>query len=254
MDVEIVFEDSDILVLNKPSAMTVNTSDTTKTEVTLQKWVEEYLQYDPYVTEKRDPDTYTMPEEDFKGRAGIVHRLDKETSGIILVAKNVESFVGLQRQFKERVVEKIYQALAHGKLTPEKGEIRVPVGRLPWNRKRFGVLAGGKEAVTTYTVLQYLRFPLKKGFEFLSLVELYPKTGRTHQIRVHLKHVGHPIFADFLYAGRKTARNDRVHLGRVFLHAKKITFFHPKTQKQVTCEAPIPSELQIVLDRCSIVE
>lgn len=254
MDVDVVFEDTDVLVLNKPSGMTVNTSDTTKAEVTLQKWVEDYFDFEPYRVDKKNQDGYATPQDDFKSRAGIVHRLDKETSGIILVAKNLEAFVELQRQFKQRIVEKVYQALAHGKLKPEKGEIRVPVGRLPWNRKRFGVMAGGKEAVTTYGVLQYLRLPLKKGFEIVTFVELYPKTGRTHQLRVHLKHIGHPIFADFLYAGRKTARNDRLSLGRVFLHARKITFLHPRIKKQLTFEADLPSELQFVLDRCSVVE
>ncbi|MDO8461125.1 MAG: pseudouridine synthase, partial [bacterium] len=122
--------------------------------------------------------------------------------------------------------------------------IRVPVGRLPWNRKRFGVVSGGREAVTKYHVLD-------KKEEQLSILELYPETGRTHQIRVHLKHIGHPIFSDSLYAGRKTARDDRKVLSRMFLHASKISFFHPKTNKLISLENPLPLELKNFLDTFS---
>jgi 23S rRNA pseudouridine1911/1915/1917 synthase len=199
----------------------------------------------------------TDEEHDFYKRAGIVHRIDKETSGILIVAKNVESFENLQAQFKERKVEKTYVALAHGRVEPLGGEIAVPVGRLPWNRKRFGVLAGGKEAVTKYKVISNFKFPGAKnrGGE-LTLLELYPKTGRTHQIRVHLKYINHPIFGDELYAGRKTSRDDRIILQRFFLHAKKINFFHPASNaaspgKRVEFESPLPGELQTVLDSLS---
>jgi 23S rRNA pseudouridine1911/1915/1917 synthase len=123
----------------------------------------------------------------------------------------------------------------------------VPVGRLPWNRTRFGVLAGGKQATTHYRVISNFKSPVKQKEE-LSLLELYPKTGRTHQIRVHLKYLNHPIFGDELYAGRKTARDDRKVLQRFFLHAKKISFFHPQTEKRVEFESPLPEELQNMLE------
>lgn len=258
MDVSIVFEDDDLLILNKPAGVTVNTSDTTTGEETLQNFVEQYRGLSPYVRQKTGAvmptegkeETYISPEETFVSRAGIAHRLDKETSGIILVAKTVESFVGLQAQFKQRTVEKTYVALAHGRFSEKKGEINVPVGRLPWNRKHFGVLAGGREAVTYYEVLQEYVWVHGKEKEILTFVKLFPKTGRTHQIRVHLKYINHAIFGDYLYAGRKTARDDRTVLSRVFLHAASISFEHPTTKETLFFEAPLPSALQQVLDTC----
>src|SRR3989344_4931033 len=184
-------------------------------------------------------------------RAGIVHRLDKETSGILLVAKTPQAFENLQKQFKERIVKKTYIALAHGKIDEETGEIRVPVGRLPWNRKRFGIIPGGRDSITKYKILK-IKYQIINGKkEPLTLLELYPETGRTHQIRVHLKYFNHPIFSDFLYAGRKTARSDRKILGRVFLHAAKISFKHPQTGKEVTFESPLPQDLREFLLKLS---
>ncbi len=275
---KIIFEDEDLLVLDKPSGMIVNKADTTKGEKTVQEWVEEYLRVPrvervPRVPQGEDStrDTFVSPRDTFLQRAGIVHRLDKETSGILLVAKNLEAFVNLQAQFKERKVQKTYLALAHGKIDPPEGEINVNVGRLPWNRKRFGVLAEGKEAVTKYKVLcnvilrphaegSHEILPLRQTQgqndmrnEQLTLVELSPKTGRTHQIRVHLQYIHHPIFSDPLYAGRKTSRNDRKILSRIFLHASKISFMHPsfakasagkpKTNKVLNFEIPLPEDL-----------
>lgn len=234
MEPNIIFEDDDLLVLDKPAGITVNKSDTTVGEETVQDWVEKNYH----------SEINSVPEEtDFRKRAGIVHRLDKETSGILLTAKNEASFIDLQSQFKERKVKKTYIALAHGKLPEDLGEIKVPVGRLPWNRKRFGVMAGGREAVTKYKVIS--KYLLKN--ETLSLLELYPETGRTHQIRVHLKYIGHPIFSDPLYAGRKTSRNDRKLLSRVFLHANKISFSHPRTKDILNLESPIPTDLSSFL-------
>lgn len=240
MTPKIIFEDKNLLVLDKPSGMIVNRSDTTKEEATLQDWVEKYLKIHPFgklrTKFKIDEDT------DFYKRVGIVHRLDKETSGIILVAKTFEAFINLQGQFKERKVRKTYLALVHGKIEPETGEINVAVGRLPWNRKRFGVLSGGRESVTEYKVIKVLQSTI--NHEPLTLVELNPKTGRTHQIRVHLQYIKHPIFADPLYAGRKTGRNDRKLLPRVFLHASKISFLHPKTEEPMSFESLLPTELE----------
>lgn len=248
MEVKIIFEDSGILVLDKPSGITVNRSDTTQNEQTLQDWVEEYLKVEKVVkvgqAEKNTTSTTLSTYSTFSGRSGIVHRLDKETSGILIVAKTPEAFENLQKQFKERKVKKTYIALVHGKVTPKEGEIRVPVGRLPWNRKRFGVVAGGREAVTKYKVLSIKYYVLDKKREPLTLLEIYPETGRTHQIRVHLKYAHHPIFGDTLYAGRKTSRNDRKILPRVFLHASKISFYYPKTNEYLTFESKLPLELE----------
>lgn len=231
----IISEDEDILVLNKPAGITVNNSETTVGEKTVQDWVEEKLKI---------KDSGADPNSDFFKRSGIVHRLDKETSGILLVAKNQESFLDLQSQFKMREVKKTYIALVHGNITVEEGDISVPVGRLPWNRKRFGVIAGGREAQTHYKVIGKKEIIIDKKKEIITLLELYPKTGRTHQIRVHLKYFNHPIFSDPLYDGRKQSRTDRKYLGRIFLHAAKISFIHPKTKNVVNFEASLPEELQ----------
>ncbi|HXS14887.1 MAG TPA: RluA family pseudouridine synthase [Candidatus Saccharimonadales bacterium] len=247
---DVIYEDQQLLVVNKPAGVIVNRADTTRGEVTLQDMVDEYFHRPPKLTnrliEQKREGEYPPVEEVFLDRSGIVHRLDKETSGIILVAKNPQSFGELQRQFKERIVHKVYAALAHGKIVPSEGEINVPVGRLEYNRKRFGVVAGGRESVTHYKVLREYISPKDK--EVLSLVELYPKTGRTHQIRVHLQYIHHPIFSDEFYSGRKVARNDRKFLPRVFLHAAEISFLHPTSGKELHFTADLPEELQNVLD------
>lgn len=231
---DIIYEDESIVVINKPAGYTVNKSETTIHETTIQDWVQkQYLSlYQP------------LKEHDFYKRQGIVHRLDKETSGILIIAKTLTAFEELQRQFKERIIQKTYLALAHGEIVPTEGEINVPVGRMEFNRKRFGVVAGGRESVTQYKTLAKRYLAQKKSKEILSLVEVYPKTGRTHQIRVHLKHLNHPIFSDILYAGRKTARDDRKLLPRIFLHAAKIIFVHPLTSQAIHLEAPLPKDLQ----------
>lgn len=242
-EIKILFEDKDILVLDKPSGITVNRSDTTKGEETVQDWVEKLQMVKGKWLMDADK------ESDFYKRAGIAHRIDKETSGILLVAKTSQAFENLQRQFKERTIKKTYLALAHGKVVPEIGEINVPVGRLPWDRKKFGILAGGREAITKYKVLSIKYLVSGKKEEPMSLLELYPETGRTHQIRVHLKYFNHPIFADFLYAGRKISRDDRKILNRVFLHAHKISFTHPVTDKQISLESPLPEELSRIINQ-----
>lgn len=230
MNIKVIYEDDDLLIINKPSKVTVNRADTTRNEKTVQDLLDE-----DFGIIKADTET------DFYKRSGIVHRLDKETSGVLIVAKNLQSFENLQLQFKERRVEKVYIALAHGNIKQPEGEISVPVGRLPWNRKRFGVLAGGKSASTKYKIVEEFVKPY-------TLLEVYPKTGRTHQIRVHLKYINHPVFSDELYGGRKLAREDRKILDRIFLHAKQITFFHPKTGDQLSFESPLPSELLNTLE------
>jgi len=233
MNITTLYEDEDFLVIDKPAGIVVNKSITTTNLQTVQEWAEKKLD----ISGNKQADI-----SDFYNRGGIVHRLDKETSGILIIAKNVKAFDAIQKQFKDRFVKKTYIALAHGKITPETGEINVPVGRLPWSRKQFGIFPGGRESKTLYKVLMF--FLDKTTKEQLTLVELHPQSGRTHQIRVHLKYIGHPIFSDFLYAGRKTARRDRKVLERVFLHASNISFMHPVTGKEVSFESPLPKELK----------
>ncbi len=243
MEITIVYEDNDLLIVNKPAGITVNRAETTKDDFTVQDWAEEHMGIDKnnIPVNKKFGEEGWDPKLDFYSRGGVVHRLDKETSGILILAKNPEAFVELLRQFRERIVKKSYVAFAHGAIEPKEGEISVPVGRLPWNKTKFGIIPGGKESKTLYKVRQYFINPKTK--EKLTLIDLYPQSGRTHQIRVHLKYINHPIFADFLYAGRKTSRDDRKILPRVFLHAAQITFKHPQDKKEITFEAPLPSEL-----------
>lgn len=234
MDPKIIYENDNLLVIDKPAGVTVNNSETTTNQVTIQDWVEDRLKMGENISEAE-------AENDFYKRSGIVHRLDKETSGLLIIAKNIQSFENLQKQFKERSIRKVYLSLAHGEINPTAGEINVPVGRLPWNRKQFGIVPGGRESKTLYKLISAYQDPGTK--EVLSLVELYPQSGRTHQIRVHLKYIGNPVFSDFLYAGRKTARKDRNKLPRVFLHAFKIIFADPVTDKDISLESHLPGEL-----------
>lgn len=234
-----LFEDNDIAVIDKPAGVIVNRADTTKNVQTLQDWVETNVR-------RQLTDSLTS---DFYLRSGIVHRLDKETSGILLVAKNEKVFLELQKEFKDRVVKKTYLALVHGKVIPTEGEINVPVGRLPWDRKKFGVVVQGRESQTLYKVKEYLSLlDDKKSYEY-SLLQAFPQTGRTHQIRVHFRYLGYPIAGDALYGGRKNIQLDKKYLNRHFLHAFKIKFIHPMTEEEVSFESPLPNELQQFLNR-----
>ena len=240
---QILFEDNDILVIDKPAGMIVSRADTTKRVLTVQEWAEQLTTNNEQLTTKGDLE--------FAQRGGVVHRLDKETSGVLVLAKNEESFNKLKTQFKDRTVKKTYIALLHGELLPAEGEINVPIGRLPWNRIKFGFLPEGREAQTLYKVLSIKYFESKKIKEPLSLVEVYPQTGRTHQIRVHMRYVNHPVFADELYAGRKAGRADREILPRHFLHAAKISLNHPKTGEKIAFESPLPADLANFLAKLS---
>lgn len=192
---QIIYEDEAVLVINKPAGMVVNNAQSVKEE-TVQDWAEK--------------------------RSGmLVHRLDKETSGVMVIAKTPEALAALQRQFKARQVTKIYVALVYGKLVPATGVIAVPLRRSKQNREKFTVKAGGKSAETEYRVKRY--YP---GY---TQVELRPRTGRTHQIRVHLAYMGHPVVGDERYAGQKQSRADRLVEPRHRLEAVVLGFYHPVT-------------------------
>lgn len=226
MEPKIIYEDDDLMVLDKPAGMVVNKSETAKEE-TVQDWVGKRL-------------GLGKEELGIGGRAGIVHRLDKETSGLLLIAKTEPAFEELQRQFKAREVKKKYLALVIGKVTPENGEINAPVGRLPWDREKFGVFPGGREARTEYKVLDYYSLAPNS----YTLLELAPATGRTHQIRVHLKYLGYPIVGDTLYAGRREVIKQRKWCPRTFLHAAWLKFKDPRTGEEKIFESPLPEELK----------
>lgn len=251
MEPQILYTDDNLVVISKPANMIVNSADSAKGQKTLQEWVEEKFQIQNLKFKNGDKEKYMVDGysklDEFMSRSGIVHRLDKETSGIILVALNPESFMNLQAQFKKGIVKKTYTALLHGKLVPKEGEINAPIGRLPWNRMRFGVLQEGRFAKTLYQVLEYKNGVERTEKEAFTLIEAYPQTGRTHQIRVHFQHLGHPVFADALYAGRKQGRSDRKTLPRHFLHASKISFQHPRTLLPLVFSAPLPEDLDSFL-------
>ncbi|MEX1061563.1 MAG: RluA family pseudouridine synthase, partial [Patescibacteria group bacterium] len=194
-----IFEDEYLLVLAKPPGQTVNISQTTKRQKTLQDELEDYF-------------GIKNSAEGIGGRAGIVHRLDKETSGILVVAKSQGAFENLQAQFKERKTEKEYRALVHGKTSPE-GKIEAPLGRIGAFGGKFGVIAGGREAQTSFKTEKYYQ---REG-EVFSFLAVHPLTGRTHQIRVHLKHIGYPVVSDPLYLSSNRLKEDLKFCPRLFL-------------------------------------
>ena len=197
-------------------------------------------------------------------RPGIVHRLDKDTSGLMVVAKTHQAHLDVSDQIKARQVDKGYLALAVGKVEPAVGVIDEPIGRDPHNRKRMAVVPDGREARTRYRVLEYImpsggvpmpsggvRMPSSGGVRMLSggvwagysLLEVVLETGRTHQIRVHLSFLGHPLMGDGVY-GRSSPLLDRQ-----FLHANRLGFRHPATGEPVEFRSELPPELSAVLDR-----
>jgi 23S rRNA pseudouridine1911/1915/1917 synthase len=176
-------------------------------------------------------------------RPGIVHRLDKDTSGCLVVAKNDAAHQGLAEQFASRSVEKVYLAIVCGELPRERGDIRAALARHPTHRKRMAVTNGtGREAWTSYRVIERLKD--------VTLVEALLHTGRTHQIRVHFQHLGYPIVGDETYAKRQSARLKELTnyaAPRQLLHAYKLGFAHPRTAKKMELQAPWPEDFQAAL-------
>lgn len=226
MDVKIIYEDSEVLVIDKPAGLTVNKAESTRGQETVQEWAEAHF-------EIANGEYREENEKEFAKKHGIVHRLDKDTSGVLIIAKMLESYLRLKSQFQNRETKKTYLALVHGLVEPEQGEINAPIDRNPFNRTHFGVFPGGREAATSYKVY--------KNYNVYSLLEVFPKTGRTHQIIVHLKHIGHPIVSDPLYVGRKQLREDLKWCPRLFLHASRLEI------DGKLFEAPLPKDLEQVL-------
>jgi 23S rRNA pseudouridine1911/1915/1917 synthase len=220
--IDLVYEDESLLVVNKPAGVVVHPAPG-HTEGTL---VNALL--------ARYPGIGSVGEV---GRAGIVHRLDKDTSGVLVVAKNEATRVVLQRAFKRRTVSKTYLALVDGRMDPHEGVIEAPIGRSRRERKRMAVVKTGRDARTAYRVRQY--------FAEYTLLEVMPQTGRTHQIRVHLSWMGHPVVGDRVYGRRR----QRLLRGRVFLHAWRLRFDHPVTGEPVEFSAALPPELSRVLKK-----
>ncbi len=228
---QILYQDSQLLVINKPSGMVVHPGAGNPSG-TLANALVHYFQQ----ISRRE----TI-------RPGIVHRLDKQTSGLMIVAKQEWVHDFLSRQFSSRKVEKQYLALVYKRLDRKKGEIKVSLGRHPTARTKISTQSRKpKEALTEYRVL--------RSYDHFSYVEVTPHTGRTHQIRVHLAHLGHPVVGDEIY-GSKQGQHLKdpglaaaiKGLGRHFLHASFLAFTHPETKQRVSFESPLPPQLAELL-------
>jgi len=285
----ILFEDENLVILNKPAGVVVNDAQTSPGE-TIQGWMSLKLDFEKAADESIwqhlvpvnfDPE-FGTPLEIFRERQGMVHRLDKNTSGVLVWAKNPGSLAHLLAQFKGRQVKKEYTALVHGKLSAPKASLSYPLGRASRDRKLFAVTPDGKPAVTEYELQQvfdglsqsvvmekiwpqvqaadpeshFARESIKTPHELLrrlmiyqgfSLIACQPLTGRTHQIRVHLAHIRHPIVGDSTYVGRKRQVLDPLWCPRHFLHASKLTLVHPETNQNQSFLAELPQDLKTTL-------
>lgn len=214
LPLNIVFEDEDILVINKPAGLSVHPGAGNKNN-TLANALVAYTSKLSLI----DPN-----------RPGIVHRLDKDTSGLLVVARNSQAHLNLIKQFKDRIVEKTYVAIVEGEVQFDEGRIDAPVAPDPRQRERMRVdFSSPRPALTIYKVL-------KRSKNF-SVVELRPHTGRTHQLRVHMKYLGHPIVGDKKYSSR-------VRFSRLCLHAKVLSFLHPNGSQRLEFESELPKEFE----------
>lgn len=215
----VVYEDEDLLVIDKPAGLTVHPAQGHPSRTL----VNAVLAHCPGLA---------MSNESI--RPGIVHRLDKDTSGLIVVTKNEFAREHLVAQFKSRTVTKGYLVLVKGRLSPERGTIEAPIGRDPHNRRRMAIVEAGKEASTQYRVREYL-----DGY---SLIEVTPVTGRTHQIRVHLAAIGYPVVGDPIYGVKSSP------LKRQFVHAFRLGFSLPSTKQYQEFSSPLPVDLERALE------
>jgi 23S rRNA pseudouridine1911/1915/1917 synthase len=225
LPLDIVFEDADLIVLNKAAGMVIHPAHGHASGTLVQALLARYPDLAQLV--QIDPDAAHRP--------GLVHRLDRDTSGLMLVARTPMALKGLRQQFKARTVEKIYLALVFGQPEAPQGIIDVPLGRDPHHYQKIVPRADGKPARTRYRQIERL--------DQYSLLEVGLETGRTHQIRVHLAWLKCPVVGDVVYGRRKNL----LALKRHFLHAWRLRFQHPRTGAMLQFEAPLPADLEAIL-------
>src|SRR5690349_9778789 len=230
--IEIVYEDDTLAVVNKPAGLVVHPAAGTPSGTLANALAYHFQQ---------------LPERGAGVRPGIVHRLDRDTSGLLVVAKTDAALENLSDQFRDRTVLKSYVALVHGRVAANSGKIDQPLARDPSNRTRMAVVRGGRNALTLYRV--------RRAFERFTLLDVELKTGRTHQIRVHLAWLKHPVVGDETYGGGRdnTIQDPQLrarirNLKRQFLHAEKLGFTHPETHEFLKFESPLPHELSGLLE------
>ncbi|MGA9772925.1 MAG: RluA family pseudouridine synthase [Blastocatellia bacterium] len=233
IQLDIVYEDDDLIVVDKPAGMVVHPGAGIESGTLANALVYHFN---------------TLSDVAGRIRPGIVHRIDKETSGLLVVAKNDVTHERLSDQFRNRQVFKMYVALVYGRIPESRGEIEARIGRGPHNRTRMAVLRGGAGR-TAHTI-----FEVARRYTEFTLLNVQIKTGRTHQIRVHLAHIGHPVAGDSTYGGgrensiRNTAiRREAIALGRHFLHSAQLRFNHPRTDKPMEFVSQLPPELEYFL-------
>jgi len=217
--IDIIYEDPDLVVVNKAAGMVVHPAHGNPSRTLVNA-----LLYH----------VRNLSEAGGKVRPGIVHRLDKDTSGLLVIAKNDTAHYSLARQFKEHSIDRTYEAVVRGVVQHDEGEIDKPVGRAFLNRKKVVVRPlGGKPALTYYRV--------KRRFPQATWLEIKPRTGRTHQIRVHLSHIGHPVLGDSFYGVRALG------IDRQALHASQLGFHHPRTREWMDFKAPLPPDMESLI-------
>jgi 23S rRNA pseudouridine1911/1915/1917 synthase len=236
MDIEVLYEDSETLVINKPVGLVVNRADSVS-GFTVQDWIEE----------RQGDEFFQYDDKLFRQRSGFCHRLDKETSGCLVIAKNPEALRYYLKLFKDRKLTKEYVALVHGRVEPNEGTVVLPLRRSMFDREKWQVHYDGKKAITSWKVLS--RYEYQNGEHWknsLSYLRLNLMTGRTHQIRVHLSFLGWPIFADEKYLNKEGAKKDREFLAHHFLHAERIALKN-FSGEDILVVAPLPEDCKQLL-------
>ena len=230
---DIIYEDDDLIVVNKPAGMVVHPGAGIDSGTLVHALVYHFN---------------SLSEGAGRTRPGIVHRIDKETSGLLVVAKNNTAHERLAESFHNREVFKLYNALVYGRVSTDRGEIDAHIGRSPHNRTRMSVLRGGAGRAA------HTMFEVVRRYQEFTLLDVQIKTGRTHQIRVHMAHIGHPVVGDATYGGgrensiRNVANKSVARsLKRQFLHSAELAFNHPRTGTRLKFSAPLPSELSSIL-------